>query len=85
LEALNWQAISVEPNPYILLKTVQARRQITSEIVIITLIKPEKDQKKEALHEAIMHELRTNPFWKRWKIEKVTLLEGTQAEQRIEA
>ena len=85
MEAVNSQTISLQPNPYILLKTVQAGRQITSEIVIITLIKPEKSEKKETLHEAIVHELKTNPFWRRWKIEKVTLLEGTQTEPKIEA
>jgi hypothetical protein len=56
-----------------------------SEIAIITLIKPEEKDQEKALHEAIVHELRTNPFWRRWKIEKVTLLEGAQPEPRIEA
>jgi hypothetical protein len=56
-----------------------------SEIAIITLIKTEEKDKEKVVREAIIHELRTNPFWRRWKIEKVTLLEGTQTEPRIEA
>jgi hypothetical protein len=58
---------------------------ITSEIAIITLIKPEENDEGKALREAIIHELRTNPFWRRWRIEKVALLEGTKTEPRIEA
>jgi hypothetical protein len=60
-------------------------RYITSEIAIITLIKPEEDHKEKGMREAIIRELRTNPFWRRWKIEKVTLLEGAQTEPKIEA
>jgi len=72
-------------NPYILWNRVHTRRYITTEIAIITLIKTEDKGEEKALRQAIINELRTNPFWRRWKIEKVTLLEGTQTEPKIEA
>ncbi|MGA2783788.1 MAG: hypothetical protein ABSF09_03715 [Candidatus Bathyarchaeia archaeon] len=53
-------------------------------LTLITLIQSgNEEQSEEDLRETIRRELQTNPFWRKWKVEKITIMETVTHEQPV--
>ncbi|MGA2785810.1 MAG: hypothetical protein ABSF09_14055 [Candidatus Bathyarchaeia archaeon] len=53
-------------------------------LTLIALIQSgNEEQSEEDLRETIRRELQTNPFWRKWEIEKITIMETATHEQPV--